>query len=304
MTDKKRPLICLLAAPETSPAVLYGLFDVLNSVGAVYPEMTTGVAGAALLDIKIVAATREPFRCFGDIMVEPHAGIDDVTETDAVIVCDMYTPIDTPPRGRYPREIEWLRRMHDKNAVLTSVCSGSAVLAETGLLNGFEASGHWAYRHMFRQHYPKITLREDSILNFSAERQRIITAGGVTSWQDLAMYLIARFCGAQHAIDTAKVHLLPGHPEGQRPFAAMTQRSRTEDAVIRDCVAWIAEHYTRSNPVTLMTERSGLQPGPLRGVSAPPRTTIRWSTSRACASRPRRNCWKPMQSVSTRSAPP
>ena len=66
----------------------------------------------------IVAATTEPFRCFGGVMVEPHAGIDAVDETDVAIVCDMYAPIDKPPRGRYEREIDWLKRMHAKGALL------------------------------------------------------------------------------------------------------------------------------------------------------------------------------------------
>ena len=49
MTD--RPRFALLAAPETSPSVLYGLYDVLLSAGAVYPDMTTGEPGEALLDV-------------------------------------------------------------------------------------------------------------------------------------------------------------------------------------------------------------------------------------------------------------
>jgi len=51
----------LLAAAETTPSVLYGLYDVLLSVGAVYPDMTTGEAGESLLDVKIVAADSAPF---------------------------------------------------------------------------------------------------------------------------------------------------------------------------------------------------------------------------------------------------
>ena len=73
-----RPRIALLAAPETSPSVLYGLYDVLLSVGAVYPDMTTGEPGEALLDVSIVTADGRPFRCFGNILVEPHASIDEV----------------------------------------------------------------------------------------------------------------------------------------------------------------------------------------------------------------------------------
>jgi transcriptional regulator GlxA family with amidase domain len=259
MKDIDRPLIVLLASAETSPAVLYGLYDVLSSVGSSFMEMITGVPGEDIMDVMIVAASSEPFRCFGNVSVDPHASIDDIENPDAVIVCDMYTPINESPRGTYPREIEWLKKVYANNALLTSVCSGSAVLAETGLLDGLEVSGHWAYRHMFRKFYPKLKWQEASVLNLSAEHKRIITTGGVTAWQDLAIYLITRFCGVQHAIDTARLHLLSTHTEGQLPFAAMTQNQQHDDAVISDCQDWIADHYHCTNPVARMTERAGLQ---------------------------------------------
>ena len=259
MNAKDRPLIVLLASPETSPLVLYGLFDVFASVGSGYMEMITGVPGEDVLDVKIVAASSKPFRCIGNIMVEPHACIDDVEEPDAVVVCDMYTPINQAPRGTYPREVEWLKRVYANNALLTSVCSGSAVLAETGLLDGLEVAGHWAYRHMFREFYPALKWQEASVLNLSAEQKRIITAGGVTAWQDLAIYLIRRFCGVQHAIDTARLFLLSPHTDGQLPYASMTRSKQHDDAIISDCQDWIADNYNCTNPVTRMTDRTGLQ---------------------------------------------
>jgi len=154
-SESKLPRVCLLASAETSPSVLYGLFDVLSTVGAIYPEMTTGEAGAQLLDVKIVATASKPFRCYGNVMVEPDVAVDDLAETDVAIVCDMYQPIDAPPRGRYRCEIDWIKRMYAGGAIVASVCSGSIILAESGILDGFEAAGHWAYREMFRDHYPK-----------------------------------------------------------------------------------------------------------------------------------------------------
>ncbi len=59
------PRIVLFAAPETSAAVLYGLYDVLGSVGSAWPDMTSATPGDPLLDVRIVAATAEPFRCYG-----------------------------------------------------------------------------------------------------------------------------------------------------------------------------------------------------------------------------------------------
>ena len=139
MVERVKPLIALLAAQETSPSVLYGLYDVLYSVGAVYPDMTIGEPGPEALNVRIVAAEAEPFRCVGDVMVEPHASIDTIDRADVVIVCDMYTPIHEPPRGRYPREMAWLRKMHAAGTLICSVCSGSLVLAERGVGQEFGA---------------------------------------------------------------------------------------------------------------------------------------------------------------------
>jgi len=258
MTANRRPRIALLAAPETSASVLYGLYDVLLSVGPMWPDMTAAETGDALLDVSIVAATAEPFRCFGNILVEPHAGVAAVDHVDAVVVCDMYTPIDTPPRGRFAAEIEWLRRMHAGGALLASVCSGSLLLAEAGLLDGRSCAGHWAYRDLFRSAYPRIRFGPGAILDLSSEREGLITAGGVTSWQELALHLIVKFLGQVHASRTAKVYLLGGHDDGQLPFSAMTRLVRGSDAVIADCLEWISENYTLPNPVAAMAERSGL----------------------------------------------
>ena len=258
VTGKRCPRIVLLAAPETSALVLYGLYDVLSSVGQMWPDMTGAEPADALLDVRIVAATAEPFRCFGNILVEPHAAVAGVDDVDVVVVCDMYTPIDTPPRGRFAAEIDWLRRMHDRGALLASVCSGSLLLAEAGLLDGRSCAGHWAYRDLFHAAYPRIRFSPGEILDRSSEDDGLITAGAVTSWQDLALHLIARYCGPEHATRTAKVYLLAGHEDGQLPFSAMTSRVRTGDGVIRDCLAWIADHYASPNPVSAMAERSGL----------------------------------------------
>jgi transcriptional regulator GlxA family with amidase domain len=252
------PRIALLAAPESSASILYGLYDVLLSVGPMWPDMIAAEGGDALLDVKIVAAEQEPFRCFGNILVEPHAAIADVDAVDAVVVCDMYARIDTPPRGRFGLEVDWLRRMQAAGAVVSSVCSGSLLLAEAGLLDGRSCTGHWAYGELFRWAYPKVRFRPEGILDLSSEEDGLITAGGVTSWQDLALHLIARFCGPEHAARTAKIHLLAGHVDGQLPFSAMNRQLRSDDRVIRECLAWIAEDYTIQTPVTAMAERSGL----------------------------------------------
>jgi transcriptional regulator GlxA family with amidase domain len=254
----RRPRIALLAAAETSASVLYGLYDVLLSVGPVWPDMTEARTGDALLDVSIVAAIAEPLRIFGNIVVEPDRSIADVTSTDVVVICDMYTPIDTPPHGRYEAEIEWLHRMHDAGALIATVCTGSVLLAESGLLDGRSCAGHWAYADLFRRAYPQVRFRPGAILDLTHEPERLITGGGVTSWQDLALHLIGRLCGPEQAARTAKVYLLGSHEDGQLPFSAMTRLVQGDDRAIEASLAWIGDHFSEPNPVSAMADQAGL----------------------------------------------
>ena len=125
MSESRLPSISLLVAPESSPSVLYGLFDVLHSAGVEFSDLTIGEPGEAMLDVGIVSATGEPFRCWGGVLVEPKTGIEEVEKTDVALVCDMYTPINQSPLGRYPAEMAWLNRMYENGAIIASVCSGS-----------------------------------------------------------------------------------------------------------------------------------------------------------------------------------
>src|SRR5690606_13017428 len=106
--------------------------------------------------------------------------------------------------------------------------------------------------------YPAVRLRPERILCPDGPEHRIITGGGASSWEELALYLIARCCGEAEAVRIAKIFVLGDRSEGQLPFAAMGRPRRHDDAVIGTCQAWIAEHYPVPNPVARMVERSGL----------------------------------------------
>ena len=102
------------------------------------------------------------------------------------------------------------------------------------------------------------------------------------------LYLIARFCGGEHALHTAKVWLLTGHQEGQLPYAGMAKDLQHGDALIRACQSWIAEDYARPNPVARLIARSGLPERTFkRRFKAATGFTPMETTSRRCTSRSR-----------------
>jgi transcriptional regulator GlxA family with amidase domain len=132
------------------------------------------------------------------------------------------------------------------------------LLAEAGLLDGQDATTHWAYCDMLRSRYPAVRVRKERALVVSGEGQRLVMAGGGTSWQDLALYLIARFVGVDAAMQVARINLIDWHAIGQQPFARLARSRQVDDAVIARCQTWIADHYHEQSPVSAMVRLSGL----------------------------------------------
>ena len=111
---------------------------------------------------------------------------------------------------------------------------------------------------MLRSRYPRVTVRKERALVVSGEGQRLVMAGGGTSWQDLALYLIARFVGVDAAMHVARINLIDWHAIGQQPFARLARSRQVDDAAIARCQTWIADHYHEPSPVAAMVRLSGL----------------------------------------------
>jgi transcriptional regulator GlxA family with amidase domain len=250
--------VTLLALPETSGAALYGLYDVLTAVGHQWPEITGEAAAHPGFAVRIVAPCAAPFRCAGNVPVMPDAALAEAGDSDLVVISDLAVDMERDPRGRWPGAVRWVLESHRAGATVATVCTGSLLLADTGLLDGREATTHWAAVGLFESYYPTVRLCPQRILVPADPEQRIVTSGGASSWEDLVLHVIGRFCGEVEAVRTAKLFLLGDRSDGQLPYAAMARPRRHEDAAVAACQAWIAEHYAGANPVRRMVERSGL----------------------------------------------
>jgi transcriptional regulator GlxA family with amidase domain len=177
---------------------------------------------------------------------------------DIVCVPEIALPPDAPLDGQFDEEIAWLVRCYEQGATIAAACSGALLLAEGGLLDGQEATTHWAYCDALRRRYPQVKVREQRALVISGEAERLVMAGGGTSWLDLALYLIARWCGVDTAMQVARISLIDWHEIGQQPFARLARSRQVEDAVIARCQTWIADHYQEAAPVAAMAKLSGL----------------------------------------------
>lgn len=250
--------VLVLALPETAGSALYGLVDVLSSAGTLWQTLARTQATAPSFKVTVVGLTRVPFVCGNGIPVTPEAAIGDDPPGDILVLPEIWLGPDEAFRGRYPELMEWIRRRFQRGNTLYSACSGSIVLAETGLLDGRDATSHWGYEDLFRTCYPKVRFRAEPNLAFADAACRIVTAGGTTSWHDLALHIIARHASPAEATRIAKVYLLKWHDEGQLPYAALVRRNPHADAVVRRCEDWLAQHSREHDALAGVLDVSGL----------------------------------------------
>ncbi|MGD2112272.1 MAG: helix-turn-helix domain-containing protein [Gammaproteobacteria bacterium] len=250
--------VLIVAVPETAGSALYGMLDVLMAAGNVWQTLARAEAMQHFFQVRIVSPVSGPFTCGNRIPVTPDCTLDDAPPAGILILPELWLGPDEDIHGRYPELMEWLRRSYRAGATLYSACSGAVMLAETGLLDGREATSHWGYRDLFRRRYPRVHFRPEPNLVFADAAGRIVTAGGTTSWHDLALHIIARHGNPGEALRIAKVYLLKWHGEGQLPYAPLVRRTLHADAVVRTCEQWLGEHYPEADAIRRVVVRANI----------------------------------------------
>ena len=251
--------VSLLAIPDAMIGSLTGMFDVLHSF-ELLGSFDDAVPPANPFQPEIVAPSAAGTVTASGLPLPAHRTIGDVARTDIVIVPSLALQHGEWRRGRYPREVDWLSAMSAGGAVLCSACSGVLLLAETGCLDGREATVHWAYAPTFRRNFPRVGLRLEQVLVTSGDRQQFVMAGASASWHDLVLYLVARYVGPTAAQAMAKFFLLQWHEDGQAPYVMFDAPTDHGDAAVRQVQEWLTTHYPVANPVEEMVRRSGLAP--------------------------------------------
>jgi cyclohexyl-isocyanide hydratase len=164
----------------------------------VYPQVTqldfTGPAqflsrlGSTKIDY--VWHSRDPVPTDAGFSILPTATFDEVAGADILCVPGGIACVDMMEDDR---ALAWVRRVGAEAQWVTSVCTGSLILGAAGLLDGYRAACHWAWR--------------DHLALFGAEpvAERVVfdrnraTGGGVTAGIDFALALTAAIRGEAHA---------------------------------------------------------------------------------------------------------
>lgn len=258
MADTPRELhVSLVAIPDAVISTLSGIYDVMNAF-KLLAKASDAFPERAPFRVEIVGEERGPVALVSGLPVIAARSVADINATDIVIVPSIVLGADGWKKARYSKLVTWLKRMHERGAMLCSACSGLFLLAETGLFDGVESTVHWGYADQFRKAFPAVPVFPDRVLVVAGDGQRLVSSGASMTWHDLVLYLIARHVGTTAAQAIAHMFALQWHHDGLAPYIVFDGPKNHGDSVISAAQEWLATHFTVARPVEEMIRKSGL----------------------------------------------
>jgi transcriptional regulator GlxA family with amidase domain len=151
-----------------------------------------------------------------------------------------------------------LSTVAERTARIASVCTGAWLLAAAGLLDGYEATTHWASCDDLAQRHPDVRVRADRIYVHDRDRW---TSAGVTAGVDLFLALVQADHGADLAHQAAGwLVVFVQRPGGQSQFSAQLRAQRAATTSIAELQAWIGDHLDENLGVDALAARAGMSP--------------------------------------------
>jgi len=151
-----------------------------------------------LFNVFTVAESLEPLRCYNPVTVVPDYTLENCPPADILVVPGGYGTRSAVNRAPL---IDWLRSRAAAAEVTTSVCTGSFLLAQAGLLDRRAATTHWGSIQRMRDAYPGLEVREHVRW---VDEGAVVSSAGVSAGIDMALHIVARLYGADAACTTAR----------------------------------------------------------------------------------------------------
>ncbi|MET8507616.1 helix-turn-helix domain-containing protein [Streptomyces sp. NPDC004787] len=201
-----------------------------------------------------------------------------------------------------PRLVGHVRRLSRESRRVASVCTGAAVLAAAGLLDGRRATTHWQFAPRLADGYPDVRVDPAPLW---IRDGNVYTSAGITSALDLTLAFIEEDHGPEPARQVARhlvVHMQ--RPGDQRQMSVFTAAPPPREDTVRVLAAHIAAHPDEDLSTPALAARAGLTPRHLtrlftRCLGEPPGRHVRRVRTETAAQLLRTSSL-PVASVATR----
>ncbi len=249
MASAKPRRVVILAFPGVQPLDVIGPAEVFTGADA--------LAGGAAYDVEVVAKNPGSIATRGD-------GYSLVPKTttarcrgpiDTLVVAGGFGVAEAEDDAEL---IRWIRSAARRSRRVTSVCSGSFLLARAGLLKGKTVTTHWSSTAELARRHAELEVDPKPIFVRDGD---VWTSAGVTSGMDLSLALVEEDLGRKIAMEIARwLVLFLQRPGGQAQFSSHLETQLAERTPLRELQSWIADNLNSDLRVEALAERASMSP--------------------------------------------
>jgi transcriptional regulator GlxA family with amidase domain len=176
---------------------------------------------------------------------------------DTVMVAGSFRITDVVDQSK--PLVQWLRQVSRRARRMTSVCTGSFLLAQAGLLRGKRAATHWMECENFQKRFPDVAVDPDSIF---VRDDPVWTSAGMSACIDLALALVQDDCGHDIAMEVAReLVVFLKRPGGQSQFSQFLKTQTEDRGMFDDLHLWVGNNLAiKELSVDLLAERANMSP--------------------------------------------
>ena len=165
-------------------------------------------------------------------------GLDTLAEADTVIIPGLADPASPVPE----EALEVLRATAEGGARIASICVGAFTLAAAGLLDGLQATTHWAAAKELARLYPDIDVDADVLF---VDNGRILTSAGAAAGLDLCLHMIRQDHGSAVAADAARTAVMPLERDGGQAQYIVHEQPGADGSSLESLLRWMEENAHR-----------------------------------------------------------
>lgn len=245
--------ISLLCFDSAFSSVITGLLDLFSLAGVTWNRIQ-GESPQPLFQVELVSADGAAVRCLNNLIIQPDRSLAESTASDIIFIPPIGGHIEKT-LDRHADTLIWLREMHRAGAQIAGSCTGTFLLAESGLLDHKLATTHWGYVDQFRSRYPKVQLKPEHLITNEID---LFCAGGGSAWLDLALFLIELHFGHDVAVQTAKALVIERKQQSQVPYSTVRGQTYHGDGTILAVQQWMEANLDQKINVDQLGQQFGM----------------------------------------------
>jgi AraC family transcriptional activator FtrA len=210
--------------------------------------------GIPSFDFRILTAEPGPIPSSLGFTLNVEHDLSFAHEADLVVVTPIpqasWTTVDL-------RVADAVRSAAARGAWLLSVCTGSFVLAASGVLDGRRATTHWMYADTMASMYPEIDVDPDVLY---VQDGRIITSAGTAAGLDACLHLLRQELGAEMANRIARRMVVPPQRDGGQAQFISRPLPEVASLSLAPVTDWMLENLRQDLSVDDLAARAHMSP--------------------------------------------